>query len=779
MNLLLNKIVFKTILITLSYICFNLFYFLITDEIVAQTIDTKKESMQEIYSSTNDKKSKLIKEVEDLAGSLKPLSQDIAKKSSAPIQQLTNSSQPVPAKNVQKTAKQDIKEANLPVLRQTGEAPASPTVLPVTKFEGRDMYKEGLKLYQDGKYEEAIAKLTEFTSFYPEDKFSENAFYLIADAYYNFAKKDETKYQLTIDAYKSAASKFPKSSKREMALLRIGNLYAGMKFYIEAKASLKTLINEYPTGKYAPQSLISMAEILMGEKKYKEAHRQLERVLVLYPFSAVVRDATFKIADSYYLENDYIRAEELYREASKKWPTFPKTNPSVMFTMGITYFRNGKYRDSREVFFDLINLFPKDTHAIKAMAGIGDTYKIEGRERDAILMYSEALIRYPEGEDINSIKIKMANIGVEHPDLTPVSAIFDYKPYSEPMNTYQDIIEKHPSETIAHEAMLRKGNLLAAENRYAEAVVTFKNLLSIYPEDKIAEESKASIRGALLKMIDTYHSKKGFYTLLLTYYKNFDPFLKDIKDPKILYEIGDSYHQMGLYNKALETFDSVLKYDLKGAYKINITFKTGHIYYLQDKYSDAEKQLRIFLRDYPDSEMADDARWIIGDSLYNQEKFKQAISEYTLYIKKKPKNLKTVKVYYNLASSYKNIKSFQESINSYIHAIEILKSLKSEDAQNIIVDGEYQILDLLFKTGRYVEAIETADRLAITYPDDKRTEWALYIAANSYEKLKKEDKSIVTLTKLAETAKGELFGNIASAEIKNLEWKNKYKELYK
>ncbi|OGW02917.1 MAG: hypothetical protein A2889_06035 [Nitrospinae bacterium RIFCSPLOWO2_01_FULL_39_10] len=114
-----------------------------------------------------------------------------------------------------------------------------------------------------------------------------------------------------------------------------------------------------------------------------------------------------------------------------------------------------------------------------------------------------------------------------------------------------------------------------------------------------------------------------------------------------------------------------------------------------------------------------------------------------------------------------------------MQAIEILKLSKREDAQGIIVDGEYQILDSLFKMKRYVEAIETADRLAITYPGDKRTEWALYIAANSYEKLNKEDKSIVTLTKLAEIAKGSLFGNVASAEIKNLEWKNKYKEFYK
>ena len=770
MKLYSFKINFKNIFTTLTYL--TIFCFLLTNgKVFAQTKDIKKESMQEIYSSTNDKKSKMIKEVEDLAGSLKPLSQDIAKKSPAPIQQLSNPSQPVPTKNTQEAATQDIKAAK--------KSADSPAAQPITKFEERDMYNEGLKLYQDGKYEEAIAKLKEFTSFYPEGKFSENAFYLIGDAYYTFAQKDDTKYQLTIDAYKSATYKFPKSSKREMALLRIGKLYANMKFYIEAKASLQTLINEFPNGKYAPQSLINKAEILMDEKKYKEAHKQLERVLVLYPFSTVVRDATFKIADSYSIEKDYVRAEELYREAVKKWPTFPKSNPSVMFNMGMTYFKNGKYRDSREVFFDLINLFPRDTLAIKAMVGIGDTYKIEGRERDALFIYSEALIRYPEEEDINSIKIKMANIGVENPDLTPLNAVFDYKPYTEPMNTYQDIIEKHPSEAIAHEAMLKKGNLLAAENKYIDAVVTFKNLLSKYPEGKIAEESKASIRATFLKMIDTYHSQKGFYTLLLTYYKNFDPFLKDIRDPKILYEIGDSYYQMGLYNKALETFDSVLKYDLNGTYKINITFKTGHIYYLQDKYNDAERQLQIFLKNYPDSEMTDDARWIIGDSLYNQGKFKEAITEYNSYIRKKPKEFKTAKVYYNLASSYKNINAFHESINSYRQAIEILKLSKREDVQSIIVDGEYQTLDSLFKTGRYVEAIETADRLSITYPSDKRTEWALYIAANSYERLKKEDKSIVTLTKLAEIAKGGFYGNIASAEIKNLEWKNKYKEFYK
>ena len=775
MKLYSFKINFKNIFITLTYL--TIFCFLLTNgKVFAQTKDIKKESMQEIYSSTNDKKSKMIKEVEDLAGSLKPLSQDIAKKSPAPIQQLSNPSQPVTTKNIPEAATQDIKEAK--------KSADSPAAQPITKFEERGMYNEGLKLYQDGKYEEAIAKLKEFTSFYPEGKFSENAFYLIGDAYYNLAQKDDTKYQLTIDAYKSATYKFPKSSKREMALLRIGKLYANMKFYIEAKASLQTLINEFPNGKYAPQSLINKAEILMDEKKYKEAHKQLERVLVLYPFSTVVRDATFKIADSYFIEKDYVRAEELYREAVKKWPTFPKANPSVMSRIGEAYFINGKYKDARDTFFDLINLFPKDEFAAHAMARIGDTYYKEGKNLDAVFLYAEAISRYPESEDIYSIRMKMANVGVETPNLVGISAIFDYAPYIEPMNTYQDVIIKNPSKPQVQEAMFKKGSILSSENRYVEAIIAFKDLLSKYPEEITSEEVKASIRDTFFKIIDTYHAQKGFYSLLLTYYKNFDPFLKilgtkDIKDPKILFKIGDTYQQMGLYSKAIETYDAVLKYDSKGVYKRDISFRTGEVYYLQERYADAEKQLKIFLTNYPDSEMADDARWIMGDSFYNQGKFKEAITEYNLYIKKRPKEFKTAKVYYNLASSYKNIKAIQQSINSYIQAIEILKLSKREDAQGVIVDGEYQILDSLFKMGRYVEAIEAADRLAITYPGDKRAEWALYIAANSYEKLNKEDKSIVTLTKLAEIAKGGFYGNIASAEIKNLEWKNKYKEFYK
>jgi TolA-binding protein len=730
----------------------------------AQTKDSKQEAMQEIYSSTNDKKSKMIKEVENLTGGIKPLSEDIIKKPSVPNTSTTNT---------QNAAKQGIKEASTPKTEQSFK-----------KFEGRDMYNEGLKLYQDGKYEEAIAKLKEFISFYPDGKYNENAFYLIADAYYNLAQKDDTINQSAIDAYKSATSKFPKSIKREMALLRIGKLYAKMKFYIEAKASLQNLINEYPNGKYAPQSLINKAEILMDEKRYKEAHKQLERVLVLYPFSTVVRDATFKIADSYFIEKDYIRAEELYREAVKKWPTFPKANPTVMSNLGETYFMNGKYADAREVFFDMINLFPTDASAVNAMLRIGDTYYKDGKNINAVLVYSEAISRYHDSPDIYSIRMKMANVGAETPNLVSGSAIFDYTPYVEPMNTYEDVIVKSPSEPLVQEAMFRKGSILSEENRYVEAIATFKDLLSKYPDEIRSEEVRASLRDTFFKIIDTYHTQKGFYTLLFAYYKNFAPFLKilkteDIKDSKILFKIGDSYQQMGLYSKAVEIYDAALKYDSKGIYKKDITFRTGEAYYLEDRYADAEKQLTAFLKTYPDSEMADDARWIIGDCLYNQGKFKEAIAEYNLYIKKKPKEFKTAKVYYNLASSYKNLKAFQESINSYSHAIEILKLSKREDAQDIMVDGEYQILDSLFKMGRYVEAIETADRLSITYPDDKRTEWALYIAANSYERLKKEDKSIVTLTKLAEIAKGSLFGNIASAEIKNLEWKDKYKEFYK
>ncbi|MBI3814701.1 MAG: tetratricopeptide repeat protein [Nitrospinae bacterium] len=419
----------------------------------------------------------------------------------------------------------------------------------VKVFEGREIYEEGLKLYQGEKHEEAIAKLTEFVEIYPGGKYGENALYLIADANYIISKKDETMYQSALDAYKTAASKFPKSHKREMALLRMGKLYEKRKLYIEAKASYQTLVNEYPKGKYAAQALIYKAEILIEEKKFKEAHKQLERVLVLYPFSTVVRDATFKIADSYFLEKDYIRAEELYREASQKWPTFPKANPLVMFNIGETYFINEKYKDARNIFFDLINLFPQNESAAHAMIRIGDAYYKEGRHTDAVLVYAEVISRFPESEDIYSIRMKMADAGIEQPNLVGASAIFDYTSYIEPMNTYQDVIVKNPSAPLVQEAMFKKGGVLSAENRYVEAIMTFKHLLTLYPDYKMAEEVKSAMRAAFFKIIDTYHSQKGFYTLLLTYYKNFDPFLKDIKDPKILFEIGDSYQQMGLYRE--------------------------------------------------------------------------------------------------------------------------------------------------------------------------------------------------------------------------------------
>jgi TolA-binding protein len=681
-----------------------------------------------------------------------------------------------------KEAKTDKNKSQIELAK---DVTASQSASAVKVFEGREIYGEGLKLYQEEKYGEAIEKLTEFVELYPTvEKYTENAFYLIADAHYNISKKDDTWYKATLDAYKTAVSKFPKSPKREMALLRMGKLYGNMKFYIEAKATYQTLINEYPKGKYAPQSLIYKAEILIDEKKYKDAHKQLERVLVIYPFSTVVRDATFKIADSYFIEKDYARAEELYREASQKWPTFPKANPMVMLNIGETYFMNGKYGDAREVFFNLINLFPSDASAAHAMLRIGDTYYKEGEKINAVLVYSEAISRYHDSEDIYSIRMRMANVGSETPNLVGVSAIFDYTPYNEPMNTYEDVIVKSPSEPLVQEAMFRKGSILSGENRYVEAIITFKDLLSKHPEEIKSEEVRASLRDTFFKIIDTYHTQKGFYTLLLAYYKNFAPFLKilkteDIKDPKILFKIGDSYQHMGLYSRAVEIYDAALKYDSKGIYKRDISFRTGEAYYLEDRYADAESQLKKFISDYPDSPMADDARGIIGDSLYKQGKFKEAIAVYLLYARKKPKDFETAKIYINLAHSYKNIKNFQEAIDSYNKAIDILRLSKREDVRDIISEGEYQILDSLYKMGRYAEAVQTAERLAQAYPDDKKTGWALYIAADSYRQLKKEDKSMETLARIADMAKGDVLGNVATAEMKDLEWRGKYKELYK
>ncbi len=646
------------------------------------------------------------------------------------------------------------------------------------KDEERSFYRNCIKLFQEKKYGEALSGFQSFMDRYKESRFAEDVAFLIGDSYYNIARKTG-EYLPAIKAYKSAMRRYSDSDKIDLALYRMGRSYREIKLFLEAKASYQEILDRHPKGKFATRAQLNKADILLEEKKFKMAYRELKKIVSLYPLSRIAGEATFKIADSLYKSNDFISAELIYEEANKRWPTYPKSHPEVMLNMGQTYLKNGRLGRARNIFFVLINLYPDSDIGRKALMMIGDIYRTEGMEEESLKVYSEAILRGSDSDEAYYGKIRMADVGIEKPDIKITDIVFDYSHYLRPMDTYEEIAESKTSDLTAGEALLRKGIALAKKKRYTEAIQVFRDVATRYPDTPFSKEGISSLQKTFYKLVETYHSQDGFLPVLLTYHKNLEPYLRDITDVKSLFQIGESYQKIGLYDAAIDRYKKAMTLDLKGVYREQLVFKIGESYLLQDKYTDAERVLKEFLKRFSKSRYLPHVRLSLGNTFYRQARFKEASSEYRTLINTYPKDSKISEIYYYLGNSYNKLNKFDMAIDAYNKSISSFTStLRGKKAPSYILDSYFEIGDCLYKDKKYPAAIEAFQRAIKLYPDDERYTWALYLIGDSYRRLKKKDNAIAIFSDIVKDFKGELIGEIADRDIKSIKWEEKYKEYF-
>lgn len=115
--------------------------------------------------------------------------------------------------------------------------PAKPTAKPVDK----DSYITAYLALKGGQYETASATFEKFLSAYPNDEYSDQAFYWLGVSY--LAQKKPRK---AIKAFLKVATNFPKGSKHKLALLKLGQTYEELHRKKDARIFLNRLLAEHP-----------------------------------------------------------------------------------------------------------------------------------------------------------------------------------------------------------------------------------------------------------------------------------------------------------------------------------------------------------------------------------------------------------------------------------------------------------------------------------------------------------------------------------------------------
>ena len=639
--------------------------------------------------------------------------------------------------------------------------------------EERRVYDSAQELYKQKRYTEALSNLRYYMDNYPRSELADDVSFLIGDCYFYLAEEgDVSSYQPAISAFQLALALYPDSKDVPLGLFRLANSYGEMKYHYEADENYKLLIDGHPYAECIPDAHFGMAENLFQNDEFDEAKNLFQDFMIKYPQSNHLKQAVFRIADCYVGLKEYGKARKSYEEALNRWAGYSGLSPETLFSLGLTYLKNGDCAKARSVLFLGLNVFPKEDYNHIILAKIGDTYQMEGNVEEALKIYSQNGLLYPESKGALISEIKMADIGVNNP------GFFNYNQYLDPLKVYQQVIEKYPVTDLAEEALYKQGFAFSEQKRYQEAIVSLKAILEDYHYSDLSRKAFYNVQEILCKLIDSYFSEGKYYFILDTYRKNKDPFLDDIKNTKTLFQVGDSFRQAGLYDDALEIYKKARRIYPRNYPEDALILRMGEIYVLEKKYAKANKVFQKLIKDFPKSGYRKLAFHGLADSYFQQGSYENARFAYLTALEGEQRIHRDIKGFFYLGECYQNMGDIPLSVEAYRKAIRTAENLEKDQVEDeFVIKSYFRLADCLYQNQRYLDSVEVYTQAAQLYPEDDRAQWALYRIAAGYRKAGKGKIEIESLRKLVSEGKREPFWErVIDENIRNLEWEEKNRE---
>ena len=199
------------------------------------------------------------------------------------------------------------------------------------------LYREGVSLYNDGDYNEAIDKFKQVMEGYPISPFAVDAELLLSDAYYSSAQ-----YSDAASYYVNFVSLHPNHPKTAYALFQ-----KGMSYFREVSTIDRDQVSTQKA-LLAFNDVISFYSSSIYADKAKEMAVFLKRRLA---------DREFYIGNFYFKDKKYKGALARFAEILKKYPDTGLSD-KVLYYIGKSYIELGEKDLARDAFSTLITNFP-------------------------------------------------------------------------------------------------------------------------------------------------------------------------------------------------------------------------------------------------------------------------------------------------------------------------------------------------------------------------------------------------------------------------------------
>ena len=513
------------------------------------------------------------------------------------------------------------------------------------KINPTAQYRLGYSLYRSKKYNEAATQLKGLLP--AKDSLSQYAAYTLALAQLNAGN-----LQATLDAFDVAKSLKFSPQIQEDAFFNHAKVQFDLGHASETIKELLGFTKAYPTSKYAAEATELVADAFLnsdnltvaldylkaisnrspklneayqtlsynlGVRAYNEEH--FEEAITLFNISVdvaqkenTVQLANFGKAESLAQLKKFEEAIELYNPLLTGKGQTEEFIQQVRIGLAFAYFNTKDFSKANNLFkayVDRLKASPGSRNNPTILLRLADTYLISRKYQDALTYYSQAADVAKTEKDYALYQKGMTLTYLNRDD--------------EARATFKQVRSIFPDSKYAEDAIFQENILLFNAHKYKEAIAGFSEI--------IEAKTKGEYLGlAILKRAQAYTNTEAYELSLSDYKRIINEFSSDKIAKDALIGLQENLIKVGRpeeFGQVLENYQAVTKTE-DDADAMDLKYAAAKGIYDGKKFDKAIPALQDFVTKYPSDENVVEAYYLIADAA---DQLKDTTQAYTAYQK--------------------------------------------------------------------------------------------------------------------------------------------------
>jgi TolA-binding protein len=510
-----------------------------------------------------------------------------------------------------------------------------------------DLYELSYCYYQQANWKKAIDGLKQLGG--KQDSLSQNAMYLLGDAYLKIGQKDNAR-----NAFLFCSTNNGNLQQREVSKYNYAKLSYELGYQDVALTELQAFVQHYPSSPYNAEAREMLVNLLANTNNYKDAlvlidslghlaesTKKVTARILLGRATELINDGML-IAANDLLDKALRQADNLavlpyinfwkgelsyrldriddaihyYFEYMKSGGVNGEVNPTnAKYDLGYCFLKKENYRQAQGFFEQIvrtpqINSAPLEQDAYLRDA---DCFYMNRDFRTSLAMYNKVLdFSWPSADYATFQKGMIAGVNNGN----------------EKISLLNSISRKYPSSSLIPDANMEIAITYLAEEQFREALPYLKNIVSASGNDALKPRAYLK-EGIAYYNLNNNDQALAQYNALIKQYPNSPEAQDALENAKIIYvEEGKSSDYVN--------FAKTMGVDVTPNQEDQLAYEEAEVQFNNGNFADATPRFEQYLSKFPDGKYSLEANYYKSEIYYNQKNWQKAVTGYEAVADKAP-----------------------------------------------------------------------------------------------------------------------------------------------